>query len=551
MNIDDKKIKEILISQSYIAEKDLKEAEKYIKSYRVSFTEYLITQGIVTKELLGKAIAEYYKIPYYDLKVNPPLKELVNRIPEEIAKEYYIVLVGYGKRSATVATSQPQKTKDLTDKIKEILDIKELKLVYALEEDIISSFIHYKKPLETRFSQIISKQKSIAPEIIEEIIEDAIDFHASDIHFEPQDKKVIIRFRIDGVLNEAGSIDIDNYDNILNRIKVLSHMRTDEHYAAQDGAIRYISEDRSIDMRVSVVPIVDGEKIAIRLLSEYVSSFTLADLGLSPSYQQILAEAARKPFGMILVSGPTGCGKSTTLHALLRTINNTEINITTIEDPVEFKIFGVNQVQVNPATNLTFAKGLRSIARQDPDVILVGEIRDNETADTAVNAALTGHLLFSTLHANDSATSIPRLLDMNIEPFLLASTLEVLLSQRLTRKICNNCRYSESVSSKNIISKYPEVKEYFTEDKYTLYKGKGCKACNYTGYKGRTALFEIIKSSKELKELIHKKPTSQEIWKLVRTQGAKTLFEDGLEKMKNGTTTLDEVLRVAPPNEFV
>lgn len=324
--------------------------------------------------------------------------------------------------------------------------------------------MHYHKPLATRFQAIINEQKKVAPEIITEIFNDAIELRASDIHFEPQEKIVLIRFRVDGVMHEAGRLPKDYYEGVINRIKIESNMQIDEHYAAQDGAIRWLTKaGNPMDMRVSIVPIVDGEKIVVRLLSEYVRTLTLQDLGFSEEYRAILETVAHKPFGMILTTGPTGAGKSTTLYALLKMRNRPDVNISTIEDPVEYKIPGINHIQVNQETELTFAKGLRALVRQDPNIILVGEIRDGETASIAVNAALTGHLLFSTLHSNDAPTAIPRLLDMGVEPFLLASTLEVIIGQRLVRHICPSCRYSYSLSLAEAQKLFPGANKYFVK----------------------------------------------------------------------------------------
>ncbi|MFI5206317.1 MAG: GspE/PulE family protein, partial [Candidatus Paceibacterales bacterium] len=340
----------------------------------------------------------------------------------------------------------------------------------------------------------------------------------------------------------AGRIPKQYYENILNRVKVQSRMRTDEHFSAQDGAIRYEKNGTAIDLRVSVVPTIDGEKIVIRLLAQYMKSFALDDLGLSKKHQELILQAAQKPFGMILVTGPTGSGKTTTLYALIKYLNSPEINIITIEDPVEYKILGVNHIQVNNATNLTFAQGLRSIARQDPDVILVGEIRDRETADISVNAALTGHLLFSTFHANDSASAIPRFLEMGIEPFLLSSTLQLAVAQRLVRKICEKCRYSYKESSPEVLHYFSDVKNMPGQPEMVLYKGKGCPNCSGTGYRGRTAIFEIINITVQMQDLILTNPSSQQIWQLAKSQGSEPLFVDGLEKVKNGITTIEELL---------
>jgi len=557
MKFDDKTIKDILLKENYVIEEDVKRAENFAKTRRTSFLEYFLQENLITKDLLGQAIAESFKVPYADLNSSPPSSEQVQKIPEDIAKKYRAVIFSEEKDKIVIATDTPD-DKNLLPELTKLFAGKKLSVAYSLTEDIDASFVHYQKSLETRFSKIIESKGRVAPELLEEIFEDALVFHASDIHFEPQRKEVLVRFRVDGVLHEAGRIPKEYYENILNRIKVQSGMRIDEHFSAQDGSLQYTSSSAKasadkkdttvVDLRTSIVPTVEGEKVVLRVLSAYVQGFSLGDLGLSSEHQQLLEQAAEKPFGMILVAGPTGSGKTTTLYALLKIVNSPDVNITTIEDPVEYKVIGVNQIQVNPQTNLTFAKGLRSIVRQDPDIILVGEIRDEETAEIAVNAALTGHLLYSTFHANDAATAIPRLLDMGIEPFLLASTLEVIVAQRLVRKICDHCKHSVTKSLKDF--KTPQLKatlSYFVDKSTTLYEGKKCEACGHTGYKGRTAIFEFIHITPEMQNLILHSPSTQEIWQLARKEGSKTLFEDGLLKVKAGVTTLEELLRVAEP----
>jgi type II secretory ATPase GspE/PulE/Tfp pilus assembly ATPase PilB-like protein len=528
-----------------LGKEELDKAQSYAKAHNISIEEYLLNEGLINKELLGQAIAESYGIPYADLEAVPPSREQVLKIPEDIAKKYHLVYFGSSADGQIIATDNPKQAG-----LKEIIDKKfagKIILNYSHPEDIEAAFIYYRKPLDTRFAKIIEEEERVAPEIIEEIIEDAQAFGASDIHFEPQEKDVLIRFRVDGVLHEAGRIPSKFYGNILNRIKIQAHLRIDEHFSAQDGAIRFIDSDKIIDMRVSIVPTLTGEKIAIRLLSKYVKSFNLGNLGLSVADQKRIDEVSKKPFGMLLVCGPTGSGKTTTLYALLKTINSPDVNITTIEDPVEYRIAGTNQIQVSSQTNLSFASGLRSIVRQDPDIILVGEIRDNETAEISVNAALTGHLLLSTFHANDAATAIPRLLDMKVEPFLLSSTIEAIVSQRLVRQICKNCRHSVNISSEGIKKISPDLVKYFPKANTVVYSGKGCKSCNNTGYKGRIGIFEIIFMTAELKDLILKNPDTKQIWELARQQGSHSLFEDGLEKVEKGVTTLEELVRVAPP----
>ena len=408
----------------------------------------------------------------------------------------------------------------------------------------------------------MASPRTVAPSIIDQVIADALLSRASAIHFEPREAEALIRFRIDGVLQEAGRVSREYYENILNRIKVLSHLRIDEKSSTQDGAMRYAPHTgpfgtplryakggNEADIRVSIAPTLDGEKIVFRLLAEYVRGFGLSDLGLSEEHQSMMAKAAKKPFGMILVTGPTGSGKTTTLYALLKILNTPKVNITTIEDPVEYKMLGANQIQVNVDKNITFASGLRSIVRQDPNIILVGEIRDRETAEISINAALTGHLLLSTFHANDAATSIPRLLDMGVQPFLLASTLEVVVAERLVRKICESCRVSREMPASELKKQYPWAGDYIKDASATLYEGKGCNTCSHTGFKGRTGIFEFIEITSELQKLILKNPSAQEVWEVARREGARSLFEDGMQKVKNGITSLDELMRVAEPPE--
>ncbi len=546
MKIDNQNLAKVLLDGNYITPDDLKVFDAHLKNHNISLKEYLIEKGLVSNSLIGQAVAESYGIPYLDLKAASIGSEQVNLIPEAIAKKLHIVVFSKSDKQIILATDDPE-NKAITAAVKKIFTKQKLSIGYALPELIDELFKNYQKSLATRFSKILNKNEHVAPELLEEIFEDAIAFKASDIHFEPQVHGVVIRFRIDGVMHEAGIIPKEFYENILNRIKVKSGLRIDEHFSAQDGALHYENEGEAVDMRVSIVPTVEGEKVVLRVLAAYVQGLNFSDIGLSPSHQELLAAASSKPFGMILVVGPTGSGKTTTLYVLLKLLNNVDSNITTIEDPVEYKIQGINQIQVNNQTNLTFASGLRSIVRQDPDTILVGEIRDRETAEIAINAALTGHLLLSTFHANDAATAIPRLVDMDIEPFLLASTLEVIVAQRLVRKICDNCRFSITLNKVFFEKpKFKAVADYFKGVK-TLYGCKGCDSCGHTGYKGRTAIFEFIEVTPLMQELISKRPSSQEIWKLARKEGSQSLFEDGISKVKNGVTTLEELLRVAEP----
>ncbi len=592
MALKDSDLGALLLEGNYVSKEELDDALKQAKDRGVSLKSVLTDLGFLTQELFESAVAEHYKLPFLDARTFPPAADLVTALPEEIARAYNVVVVKREGAAVTLATSDPG-NEFLEEAVRGNLDQKiavfpekdearkknmasspkaaafsfigrkkaddrqafagTLAWYYAPAGLIETYFVHFRKALATRFQSIINEQKKVAPEIITEIFNDAIELRASDIHFEPQEGTVIVRFRVDGVMHEAGRIPKEYFEGVVNRIKIEANMRLDEHFAAQDGAIRYKTRKGSvIDLRVSIVPVVDGEKIVLRILSEYLRTLTLQSLGFSESYQRILEIAAHKPFGMILTTGPTGSGKSTTLYALLKMRNNSDVNISTIEDPVEYKIPGINHIQVNPETNLTFANGLRALVRQDPNIILVGEIRDGETASIAVNAALTGHLLFSTLHANDAATAVPRLLDMGVEPFLLASTLEVVLGQRLMRRICPQCRYSYSIPLADAQKLFPGAQKYFVnKDDVRLYKGKGCEACGNTGYRGRIGIYELLVITPEIQELIVRRASSAELNKKAYEQGFKVLFDDGFEKVRAGMTTIEELMRVAAPPDLL
>ncbi len=539
---DIESVKKILLKESYISEADSKAAEA-VAHDTAGYIDYLIRGELLSKTLLGQALAESLDMPFADLSVTAPTPQSVALIPEDIARANRVVFVKASDKIAAIATDQP-KSVDLKA-LEPLFKGKRLRLAYTLPEYLEAAFSLYAQPLGTRFSEIIESGQRVAPEIVDEIIRDALTYRASDIHFEPGQNDVVIRFRVDGNLREAGRLPKEYYENILNRIKVESGMRIDEHLSAQDGAMQRRTETIRVDLRVSLVPTVEGEKVVMRVLGSYIQNYTLADIGLEDRHRTMLEQYAARPFGMILTVGPTGSGKTTTLYSLVKLLNKPNVNITTIEDPVEYKIAGINQIQVREASGLTFAKGLRSIVRQDPDVILVGEIRDNETAEISVNAALTGHLLLSTFHANDASTAIPRLVELGIEPFLLASTLEVVIAQRLVRRICRNCRYSTTAGQALAQLKTidPVLHRQF-KDTDTVYAGKGCNVCNGSGYDGRSALFEFIAITPAMQDLILKSPSNRDIAALARRQGDTTMFEDGISKVKSGVTTISEVARV-------
>jgi len=379
--------------------------------------------------------------------------------------------------------------------------------------------------------------------LIDELIRHAFFLHASDIHLDPLENKIRIRFRIDGILNDICIFQKEIYPEIISRIKILSGLRIDEHYSAQDGRFRIlISEYESIDIRTSIIPTYHGENVVLRLLFDKAESFTLETLGFSYNNNLKITEAIKKTTGMILVTGPTGSGKTTTLYTIIKMLNKNDISIVTIEDPIEYAIEKVKQIQVNFKNGLSFANGLRSILRQDPNIIMVGEIRDIETASISVNTALTGHLVLSTLHTNDSATTLPRLLDMKVEPYLVSSTVNIIIGQRLVRKICDNCKVEKKFKKEE----YNQFELIFSRkfDMVKLYKGLGCKFCNNTGYRGRIVIAEVLTIDENIRVAILQKASAGEIKKIAIANGMITMFEDGYNKVIQGFTTIDEVLRV-------
>lgn len=428
----------------------------------------------------------------------------------------------------------------------------------ATDQDISNALRIYRKDVQRTFDELIKTGIGVASgpatvsevpmsKIVDLLINYAYQDKASDVHIEPEEKDSLIRFRIDGILHDVLFLPKSLHDQIITRIKILSRLRTDEHLSPQDGKMRINVEEEEIDVRVSILPVTEGEKAALRLLSSKFRKFSLIDLGMNERDLKKVTAAYSKPYGMILSTGPTGSGKTTSIYAILKILNIREKNITTIEDPVEYRIKGVNQINVNTKTNLTFANGLRSILRQDPNIIFVGEIRDSETAGIAVNASLTGHLVLSTLHTNDAATALPRLIDMNVEPFLVASTVNVIIAQRLVRKICEICKGTRVITKEDLLKNLPpEVVGKYIDGKASIiiYQGTGCKICHLTGYSGRIGVFEVLEVTKKIRDLITKRQDADVILQKAIEEGMTTMLDDGLEKVMKGLTTIEEVLRV-------
>ena len=384
--------------------------------------------------------------------------------------------------------------------------------------------------------------------LVDSIVEYGYNSRASDIHIDPTEDKVNIRFRIDGVMHNVFALPKDIQEEIISRIKVLSGLRTDEHQAAQDGRFKFRSDKNSFDIRVSITPTYYEENAVMRLLAEPEQGFTLESLGFSGKNLVIARKNIKKPYGMILVTGPTGSGKTTTLYAILKELNTPDVSIITIEDPIEYSLEGVEQIQVNPRTGLVFATGLRSILSQDPNIIMVGEIRDEETAGIAVNAALTGHLLLSTLHTNDAATTLPRLLDMGIEPFLIASTVNVAMSQRLVRRLCQTCKVKKDLTKDEIKSLESSLPKNYLRGisliNKNFYEGKGCNECDGSGYRGRIAIHEVLEVTESIRKAIMTQATAATIRDIAVLEGMVPIVQDGLVKAEQGVTSIEEVLRV-------
>lgn len=381
--------------------------------------------------------------------------------------------------------------------------------------------------------------------LVDHLIEHAGIVGASDIHIDPADKMVKVRLRIDGVLQDGFSFPKQIASEVISRIKVLAGLRTDEHQMAQDGRFRILFKDSEpVDIRVSIAPAYHGENAVLRLLTDRADQFDLRALGFGESDRDKISRAVKNPHGMILATGPTGSGKTTTLYTLIKSLNNKETSIITIEDPVEYAIDDVRQIQVNPRSGLTFANGLKSILRQDPNVIMVGEIRDAETANIAVNTALTGHLLLSTIHTSDASTTLPRLLDMKIEPYLVASTVNVAIGQRLVRKICEKCKMERKITDLEKKSLASALKLDIANGYKNLFCGKGCEDCNKSGYKGRIVIAEVVLIDNDIRDAILRKASASEIKNIAIKNGMTTMVEDGVKKAKGGETTMEEILRV-------
>lgn len=555
MIISDEDLKQLLLKTKVLEQDKLNEIVEFAKNSNATFLDALIEKDIVSDENIGILIADHLKIPFIVLSKTSIPDDVYRIIPEKVARKQKAVAFARDQNCVKLAMADPTN--------KEIIDMVNRKtgqkvVAYFSTERDINNVLHlYKKDLQDTFDELLvdSVQKSSGiilndvpiSKIVDLLIDYAYQDKASDIHIEIEEKKCLIRFRIDGILHDVLTLPKALHEQIITRIKVLSRLRTDEHLSPQDGKMRIKLAEEDLDIRVSIIPITEGEKVVLRLLSSKSRQFSLLDLGMNESDLIKVTNAFNKSYGMVLSTGPTGSGKTTTIYSVLKILNTREKNITTIEDPVEYRIKGVNQIQANPKTNLTFANGLRSILRQDPNIIFVGEIRDTETAGIAVNAALTGHLVLSTLHTNDAATALPRLTDMKVEPFLVASTVNIIIAQRLVRKICDMCKQSMIINTDDLEKNLPAEfikKNLGMKKEVRVYKGRGCKICHNTGYSGRVGVFEVLEVSKDIRALITEKKDADVISRQAIKEEMTTMLDDGLKKILKGVTTVEEVLRV-------
>jgi type IV pilus assembly protein PilB len=530
-----------------------------------SILDVLVSEGVVGSEYLGDLVAKMLGVGRVNLRLRPLDKNLVELLSEDIAR----------KRQVIVFAREPSGVYDVA--MGDPSDLETIEFVsqhlkanvrpfLAMPEDLNRGFAIYGFELGQDFKKLIEENVRASLEggaktaeeaaaavpvvaIIDNLLSFAVASRASDVHIEALEEEVLVRYRVDGILREVMAIPKGVHPALLARVKLLAGLKIDEHFKPQDGRFRHRIVNQLVDVRVSVMPTFYGEKVEVRLLEASQKPLSLEELGFLPPAAAATRANLQKAYGMVLSCGPTGSGKTTTLYALINILNKPMVNIVTIEDPVEYNMRYVNQTQVNPQAGVTFASGLRAILRQDPNVIMVGEIRDAETANIAVQSALTGHLLLSSLHTNDAPTTIPRLFDLGIPPFLVASVLNVVVAQRLVRRICPTCMFSEEVKPEHARIVEQQFRELGMTEGVRLpkimYRGRGCAACGASGYKGRLGIFEVLEVTDALKAVINDRAFDLEtLRKEARKGGMKTMFEDGLEKTELALTTLEEVLRV-------
>ncbi len=550
-------LREIIVKSGFVSEKDFSAAVKNSQELSKSITDILIYRGLISEDVLGNLFAEYYQVPFINLRTKTIPQEVLSVIPEEAAVSFRMIPFQIEGSELFLAMEDPSdlEAREFVKRKTGLL----LKIHFVITPDLDRVLSQYKRNIKDVFTKIISEniEKSeirkstnaaqLATDlpvikILDTVLEYGVAEGASDVHFEETDSDFLVRFRIDGVLRDILTLPKNIHPAIVARVKILSQLKIDEHRIPQDGRFKFKIKDNYIALRVSILPAFYGENIVMRILPESARPLALEELGITGRNLVLIKNNIRKPHGMILVTGPTGSGKTTTLYSVLTILNTTEVKICTVEDPVEYGIKRVNQIQINPSAGLTFAAGLRSLLRHDPDVVMVGEIRDQETAEMAIHSALTGHLVLSTLHTNDAASTIPRFLDMGAEGFLVASTVNLVISQRLVKKICQACieSYNPETELLKYLNKFVEENELL----HKFYRGKGCIECGNRGYKGRIGIYEMLEVNEEIRSLTINRVSADEISKAAVKNGMVPLVHDGINKASGGITTIEEVLRV-------
>lgn len=599
MRISDHLVEKLLLDSKKVSKDQLDGLRDQSKTEKKSLQDLVIKNNILSEKDLTKLYAEEADIPFVELNAKEIKREILLLVPERIAKQYQVVLFGVEEDgSKLLAMEDPDDIQAINFLQKQLGT--NLKVHVACSSNISAALDQYRGNVSSELTKVLTPEETETEEdedVSEEdlaedspiaqtvnlIIEYAVKSGASDIHIEPRESYISIRYRVDGILKEANKLPKKVHGSLVSRIKILSNLKIDERRAPQDGRFKIQVGSGVFALRVSTLPITDGEKVVMRILNESSKAITLEELGFWGASLDTIHKAILQPHGMILVTGPTGSGKSTTLFSVLSLLNRPSVNISTIEDPVEYKIPGANQTQVNPKAGMTFAAGLRALLRQDPNIIMVGEIRDTETASLGVQAALTGHLVFATLHTNNAATCLPRLLDMSIEPFLIASTVRAVVGQRLVRRLCVDCREiykPEAADLKEIAAIFHtddanEMKRIHELEQQALAGGVGksnlskndkmpgdlsttptkierlwkahdggCEACGHTGYKGRIGIYEVLGNSSEIQKLIVANGTSEDIQNQAVKEGMSTMQLDGFIKAMRGQTSIEEILRV-------
>jgi len=588
MRIGNKQFKNFLLDSDILEKEKIEEVFKEAKKNKKLLGDLLLEKKLITQDELNRLYAYILGVPFVDLSKETVAPEILQIIPEPIAKKYKIIAFDKSDSGLKVAMIDPEDLQTI-EFIKKKTSLNIMPHL-ATEDGVCAILKQYEKSLKAEFGDIIgndtekitddlmkankkgakklkndlSKEAEDLPviKVVDTLIKHAILESVSDIHIEPDEKEIHVRYRVDGILKDAMTLPKKIMSGIVARVKVLSNLKLDEHRLPQDGRFKIEKEDYKISFRVNILPIFDGEKVVMRLLDESSKGLTLEKMGLWTGALEKVHREIKKPNGMILVTGPTGSGKTTTLYTIMDILNTTAVNVSTVEDPVEYRMPRINQTQINPKIGLTFATSLRALLRQDPDIIMVGEIRDKETMEIAMHAAMTGHLVLSTLHTNSAAATVPRLLDMGAEPFLVASTTNVVIAQRLVRRLCPECRIAYNLNEKEkktlednldtekmieVLAKTKELKGKVLEKKWEsikFYRSKGCKKCNNEGYKGRIGIYEVLNIDEDIKKIITQASSTKVIEAKAKEKGMLTMIEDGFIKATQGVTSIEEILRV-------